>query len=218
MSLVDRLAEIREQAGYAPLPDPGVIDGPPMPIPSLDENPDEDQYDLLPDPEPTRVIEEQEWVQNHPVNYSRPEPTPEPAPKESVEATEGSFFKFLDKFSLIIHDRAAMYKSRAVELNDKENAAVVRIILGADQRVLNELTAEVVPKRQRRKKADSRLVPSIDLLPDGTGRPHVAAESLAEVGDVQKGPSPPPPPNLVSPPKKRGRPRKVRQHLDGTET
>jgi hypothetical protein len=101
---------------------------------------------------------------------------------------------------LMVHDNAAMYRARAVELTSEERSRIVRVVLGALRRTLEEQYAEVAgPPRKRRKNLGSGLKAVESAIGNDAG-----------VRDAHALPAPP------SPRKRRGRPKKLRQALDGT--
>jgi hypothetical protein len=104
---------------------------------------------------------------------------------------------------LMVHDNAAMYRARAVELTSEERSRIVRVVLGALRRTLEEQYAEVAgPPRKRRKNLGSGL--------------KAVESAIGNDAGVQDAHALPTPPSLSSPRKIRGRPKKVRQALDGT--
>jgi hypothetical protein len=98
----------------------------------------------------------------------------------------------LSSKELVIHDSSAMYRGTPTQLNAQEKARVAAIVLGAMRRTLDEHYAQLGLTRKRRRKA-------------------VESADRKDAGVAHALPAPPPV-------KKRGRPKKVRQHLDGSES
>jgi len=189
----DRLAEIRRMQGLPAMPDPGIIDAAPNLLSVAPELPDPDDlerdaFDLLPDPLP-----DESEATIYPEPGSGPVPWPEP-PSEAPSGLQ-AMAEWINAHELVVTDISALYRQRPVTLNEVERGKVVAVVLGAMRRTLDEQFAELglTRKRVRKKKvAESAL------------------GNDAGPGD-SRGPSAPPP-------KKRGRPRKVREHLDGSVT
>ena len=131
-----------------------------------------------------------------------PEPMLEPVRNDPGPSRVGAFADFLSGLELMVHDTAAMYRARAVELSPKERDSIIRIVLGAVKRDLARQYAEVAgPPRKRlgRKKLGSGLEAAAGSSIGNDEVPHSSESSPAAL-----------------PRKRRGRPRKVRQRLDGS--
>lgn len=159
-----RLNEIREQAGYEPLPDPGKIQGfgegapPPPPftvrepvdlsqVPEPDYDDEEDVYEPVP---PSPLIPQGAQFAPAPPSLSKPD------------------------FAVVGNDSStyiADYLGRQVELTEQERAKVKRVVLGAIVRVARMQMAEVealLPKRTRRRRKK---------VEEGAGSPPQSADA-----------------------------------------
>lgn len=190
MGLLENLAAIRERQGLPPMPDPTVIqdDGGPPPPP------------WVPPASPPIPPDWIDTVEDDDVQASYVEPVspliPRRAPQSPQAATSSPALARTP--DLAVFDRIAAYKGRDVELSEAEHKQVVRIVLGAVARTVNEQLAEVGVKRVRRRKATTaevlahvHKVPK-GLNPDGT-YPKSEGEGLIDATKL----------------KKRGRPKKA---------
>lgn len=130
--LLTQLAQIRQQQGLDPLPDPRVIQGfepgsPPAPPFMPSSVTQQDHFvDEIPDQEP-------ETYQSPLVAAASPSPSaPGTAPADLIP-----------KFELIILDSSAAYRGHDVELSREERNAIVSVVLAALRRALDALRAEV---------------------------------------------------------------------------
>lgn len=149
MSLLERLEEIRKLQGLDPMPDPTRI----MEDGQVIEPPPYQVPDDLP----------KEWIEDE----------EEPSPLIPRVSPEAPALQTRPLPSLVVMDRIAGYKGRDVELNESEHAQVIRIVLGAVARTVNEQLAEVGVKRVRRRavKAAEPAILAQSEVPKKRGRP-----------------------------------------------
>jgi len=144
-NLLSRLEEIREAAGHEPMPDPTRISGfgpgtepePPLPEDPFEDDDDEGFTEL-----PPAASGGPEWREPP---ASRPSPLiPAPQTPRAAPAPE------LAEIDLLVANDQAAYKGRKVSLKPREQADLIKIILKAIRRSLDEQYQEVAGTRPRR--------------------------------------------------------------------
>lgn len=200
--LLTRLAEIRERQGLAPMPDPTMIDGPPL---TQEESRkiaerfsatkrsgrgDDSQPEWTDGDDEAFDKDLATWDGNNPDPPSPlvpRAPKPEPKPRDDFyiaktpqTALAPEFVNSLT-FNLLVCDKEAAYQGYAVTLSQHEYASIVETVINATKRVLQDRLAEVQTKRWEEMRAGT------------SGDPDAGQKEKAPVGT----------------PRKRGRPRKT---------
>jgi len=171
MTILDRLAEIRQMQGKDPLPDPTKTPaspgmnplGPPLDAPRQQVDPDLPKDWLDPEIDLGQEPAYMNQVAKAPSSPLIPR-AQTPAPIPSVP-------------NLLVSDRTAAWKGRIVNLSEADEASIRQVVLVAIRREVDADLASVAPKRSRRPRLSSTGLPAAPgpdaapVAPRRRGRP-----------------------------------------------